>query len=331
MLKQLLPKHTVFKFKVKKYLVIDGGGLMGIIPLVVLSYLEKEYNMKYNYYYGTSTGAIILGLKLFGLTYSELLNMYTNEIPKLFKPRNRLNPLNWLPDRWEKYDRKPFQNAIEKIVGNFTYGELNGNITISVYNQVNAMPCFINNHDYRYKDYRLLDVLSWAALSAVFYFGEIRIPDFQFSIFNANSQYMGQGKGGILFDGGQTSYISMEHAALIHSYAMHFNEDVKIDHFGTGIGDRNKKYSDLCKQNAINQIYDFLFVQKESEPVSQGESGFFVSENNKNVNAQTYNIYVPSEIDVIDGVDYVDRYVLYGKKIIEENKERFNHCFSGNS
>jgi uncharacterized protein len=77
-------------------LVVDGGGIRGIIPAHVLKYIEKKSGQPISKLFdlmgGTSTGTIILsglaapdkeGKPRF--TASEELNFYNNEIPKLLQ------------------------------------------------------------------------------------------------------------------------------------------------------------------------------------------------------------------------------------------------------
>jgi len=94
-----------------RILSIDGGGIRGIIPLMVLSEIEKKTQLPIHELFqvigGTSTGAIIcLGLNSINkttqkiYTANELLKLYREKAQDIFKRRNNFSDtardfLNW--------------------------------------------------------------------------------------------------------------------------------------------------------------------------------------------------------------------------------------------
>lgn len=69
-----------------KILSIDGGGIRGIIPLVVLDKLGLT-GSDFDLIVGTSTGGIIAAGLSKGLTPKEMLNVYLKEGKNIFKKR----------------------------------------------------------------------------------------------------------------------------------------------------------------------------------------------------------------------------------------------------
>jgi hypothetical protein len=74
----------------KKYLLsIDGGGILGIIPLCLLVKLEHDTGKKsrevFSFVSGTSTGALIAGGLAVGVPAEQLLEFYINLSSKILK------------------------------------------------------------------------------------------------------------------------------------------------------------------------------------------------------------------------------------------------------
>ena len=98
---------------VRRNLVIDGGGIKGVVPASFLSHLEEVLPDTIAGYFdlvvGTSTGGIIaLGLGL-GLSANEILSFYANRGPKIFCGNPGLRAFR----RWfrAKYDPQPLRSA----------------------------------------------------------------------------------------------------------------------------------------------------------------------------------------------------------------------------
>ena len=81
----------------KALLAIDGGGIRGIIPLCALLELEKQTGKParetFSFISGTSTGAIITGGLAVGMPVTQLLDMYQQLGPQVFrKDSSRISP-----------------------------------------------------------------------------------------------------------------------------------------------------------------------------------------------------------------------------------------------
>lgn len=71
-----------------KILTINGGGALGLIPLIVLRELEKETGKQihelFQFTAGVSTGSIIASAMASGMTANDMVKRYKELIPKLF-------------------------------------------------------------------------------------------------------------------------------------------------------------------------------------------------------------------------------------------------------
>ena len=72
----------------RRILAIDGGGVRGIIPAVVLARLEqatgKPARETFDFLAGTSTGAVIAGALAAGIPADRLVSLYRRRGPELF-------------------------------------------------------------------------------------------------------------------------------------------------------------------------------------------------------------------------------------------------------
>jgi hypothetical protein len=73
----------------KAVLSIDGGGVRGLIPLVLVRRLEEKYKAPcyeiFDVILGSSTGAIIGGMIASGSTAEEIQTFYHDEIHRVFE------------------------------------------------------------------------------------------------------------------------------------------------------------------------------------------------------------------------------------------------------
>lgn len=128
-----------------KILSIDGGGIRGIIPAIVLTEIEyrtkKPISQLFHLMAGTSTGGILaLGLSKPHTKDSnkphfkaeELVNLYYNEGKRIFPPSfwSRMG-LNTLSD--EKYPVRGMETLLQKYFGDTLLSESLGEIIITAY------------------------------------------------------------------------------------------------------------------------------------------------------------------------------------------------------
>jgi uncharacterized protein len=111
-----------------KVLSIDGGGIRGLIPALVLSAIEERTGRRvaelFDFIAGTSTGGILAcALAVPGeagrprLTAREIVRLYETQGPRIFSRglRRRLLTLNGL--KQERYDDRELNRALEVYLG----------------------------------------------------------------------------------------------------------------------------------------------------------------------------------------------------------------------
>ena len=122
-----LPWPDAAEFRI---LSIDGGGIKGIFPAAVLTYLEdscldgQPIGDYFDLIAGTSTGGIIaLGLGA-GIPARFLLDLYVNEGHRVFPPEQRQKGRRLFRRLWRnRYDRAPLDELIRQTLGDMTLRE----------------------------------------------------------------------------------------------------------------------------------------------------------------------------------------------------------------
>ena len=119
------PEDTTFKI-----LSLDGGGIKGIFPAGILTFLEENcldgqpIGDYFDLITGTSTGGILaLGLGA-GLTARALLDLYVYQGHRVFPPRQRRKS-RWPWNRYfrNRYDRTTLDELLQQTLGSTTLRE----------------------------------------------------------------------------------------------------------------------------------------------------------------------------------------------------------------
>lgn len=152
-------------------LSIDGGGIKGLLPAMILERLEDEYGASayqiFDMIGGVSTGGIIAGAASVGVPASEIVDLYIREGSWIFK-----RPLSWkLKTLWglrgPKYPRKWLEKAIKDTVSDVILEDVAIPIMIPVQDLGNNEPLFIKS--YEHVNYMLRDVMVATSCAPTFF------------------------------------------------------------------------------------------------------------------------------------------------------------------
>ncbi|MDR1346251.1 MAG: patatin-like phospholipase family protein [Bacteroidales bacterium] len=165
-----------------RILTIDGGGIRGIIPAVILDYMEKELQRKsgnsaacladyFDLIAGTSTGGILACFYLLpgsageGMKSkypaSEAINLYANHGKDIFKPKT--NKLFWGISNLfsEKYTEKNLEKILTDVMGDVRLSETRKNALVTAYDITSRKAVLFSTpvaKQYTHRDYFLRDV-----------------------------------------------------------------------------------------------------------------------------------------------------------------------------
>ena len=112
----------------RRILSIDGGGVRGIIPAMVLAALErttgKPARDHFRFLAGTSTGAVIAGALAAGIPAERLVSLYERRGPELFR---RIPGLTFLRRviTGTMYDVKTLNRMLAEELGNHADWQMN--------------------------------------------------------------------------------------------------------------------------------------------------------------------------------------------------------------
>ncbi|KAK2998410.1 hypothetical protein RJ639_023429, partial [Escallonia herrerae] len=148
-------------------LSIDGGGIRGIIPGVILAFLESQLQMLdgpnariadyFNVIAGTSTGGLVTAMlaapdehKRPVLAAKDIVPFYLDHCPKIFKrsrnPLFRCTKSAWSMVHRPGYDGEHLHNIIRKYLGKTTLGQTLTNVVIPTFDIKRNHPTIFSSH-----------------------------------------------------------------------------------------------------------------------------------------------------------------------------------------
>lgn len=120
-----------------RVLSIDGGGIRGIIPAMVLAEVERRAGRParelFDLVAGTSTGGIIACALAQGRPAADIVGLYVDEGPIIFDRSlvRRITTADGLLD--ERYDDAALEAALDAYLGTVTLGEVQMNLLVTAY------------------------------------------------------------------------------------------------------------------------------------------------------------------------------------------------------
>lgn len=162
-----------------KILSIDGGGIRGIIPAILLAEIEKSTSKKiyelFDFFTGTSTGGILTLLlnKPEPLAASDLIEIYGGIDGKRIFKKNFFTLLNYI-FKGPKYDKTGIESVLSEKLGDTCLKDTLKPVLITSYETECRNATFFSNYNNRYKDLYLKDVAR-ATSAAPTYFEPLNI------------------------------------------------------------------------------------------------------------------------------------------------------------
>ena len=134
-----------------RVLAIDGGGIRGLIPALVLAELERRAGRRtfelFDLIAGTSTGGIVACALCApeALPASELVKLYEEEGPEIFDRSlfQRIRSADGLLD--EKYDDAALDRALERFLGSKRLSETKPDLIVPAYDTALPGPYFFKS------------------------------------------------------------------------------------------------------------------------------------------------------------------------------------------
>ncbi|RJP76169.1 MAG: patatin [Candidatus Zixiibacteriota bacterium] len=228
-----------------RILSIDGGGIRGIIPAVVLAALEERTRTPvcrlFDLIAGTSTGGILaLGLTRPDaagqpvFTAAQLINLYLEEGPRIFSRSvwHRLRALDNLAE--EKYPAAGLEEVLDRYLGPTRLREALGDVLVTAYEIERRLPFFFRSSRARENpayDFPMTQVAR-AATAAPTYFEPARIE------ISGPSDYYALVDGGVY--AGNPAMCAYAEACNLYP-----GRDLLVVSLGTGVLTRRLPYPEV--------------------------------------------------------------------------------------
>jgi hypothetical protein len=270
---------------IKRILQLDGGGILGITPAIVLARLEADLMQSgkvasrlgeiLDLVTGTSTGSIIAGMVAAGVPAAKICDYYQSIGPKVFaQSKHPFLTLDGMVG--PLYDRKPFIATFSSVLGSdsiarsptLTLGGLPVKFMAATYNLCSQRTHFIKSYDPTDAGRSLVDVISWSGLSAAHYFGAIHVEDYDWEFLSADpdAEYVTQ-HGAVFQDGGQGTQNCTLGFCLTEIMAKTISavgDEVHIISLGCGNTTPKLAYESMTRADTLDQTWKYL--KNEARP-----------------------------------------------------------------
>jgi patatin-like phospholipase/acyl hydrolase len=314
----------------KKFLQIDGGGILGVIAAVILYRIEKELKTPINKIFhagtGSSVGTVICGASSISVPAEDILRFLVHNGKQLFSARSQLLPWNWFRP---KYSRDTFLKFFKTIIDpKIKLSDVEMDLIFTAFNLCSDRTHFIKNTDDKDSEYSLLEVISWSALSAALYFG--KIPSENFVWIDYESPDRPTKLGGVFQDGGQGIWNCTLQVALNEVLAKYPEEEVYILSLGSGFSAQNRTFKEACSISYLKEIFLYLFQARKESTVSQVSFGDYVTKYNKNITVRRLDAKLPKKMNKLDAVRYISEFEKIGLELFYKlTKEDFEILKTG--
>ena len=255
-------------------LQIDGGGIMGITPALVVREIEttlchrrarlgKRLRDYLSVCSGTSTGAVIAGLVAAGVPAQAITEFYLRDGVELFQ-KSGVNHFPAFPICKYKFRRDLFRAALARALAQSPSGDPQislrslrpcPRLIIPAYDLVGRRTHFFTLPGDN-ENAKLIDVISYSAFSAPLYFGKIPAPDVTWTELQADGSMAGR-KGSVFNDGGQGTQNSTMIETVLH--ALRYDDcQIVLISLGCGNNYAAADYEAASRESDFGQLKDYL-------------------------------------------------------------------------
>ncbi len=298
----------------KKILCLSGGGVRGVAQLQVLKKLEEEYGKPlyqvYDLIIGTSVGAINAAIISTGkLSMDELDSKYDSMIHTIFKKRGLF--------KTPKYDRDNFIKVWSENIGYYQYGQAKTKLMVTTVDLVTDTNIFYKSwHDEFVNKLHQMPHIVERSFAAPVYFGQI-VDTLNRKVYS---------DGGI----GNANLPLNEAKLQAESFGWYRDgEEVEIHAIGTLFESDRPSFEKVAHGRWLIQILDYLSIKKGGLARAQSRMDQirmmeYICEHTSSIKFKYWDMGVDNKYIILDGVNYIDNYRIFGKEMAQEPLFTFN-------
>jgi uncharacterized protein len=160
----------------KQVVCIDGGGIRGLIPCMVLAELEARAKKPccelFDLISGTSIGGILAALLATGHKAEDAKKFFFQDGPIIFRKRWWRSHGFLAP----RYPALPIERVLKRTFGDLTLKDCKTNLLVISINLLNQQPYFFNNFMPGFSNFKLWQVCR-ATSAAQTYFPAFKLDD----------------------------------------------------------------------------------------------------------------------------------------------------------
>lgn len=309
------------KMSVKRVLSCDSGGIKGVLSLCFLEHFEKETGKTchelFDLFAGTSTGAIIAGSLAYGLSATEVLEMYEEMSRHIFseKLQKWWKPWTYITDA--KYSYLPMETTLKSYFGdaNIFDPAFPKKVLMFAKDLTTSENVFFNNNDiYKPQTYgdhikkrydshgTLYKIITASAVAPTFF------PPY-----------------GSFIDGGVGVYGNPVYQAALEAVYYYNWKKVEVYSIGTGIFNNS-----ICKNRILKMnIFDWVRYIIGEALQDANEQQIAIVSSMSDVKLRRYNIDFPKLFEIgkiesnikisMDASDKISYLIELGREIVKDS------------
>jgi patatin-like phospholipase/acyl hydrolase len=286
----------------KKILVLDGGGARGMVQASALAVLESHVGPLHEYFdliIGSSIGSIVGGAIASGKIDCESVKYEMRSVlPLVFKKRFGMFI------RKAKYKKDPlFEAAARMFGGSLKMCECRTKFIGTSVNDMDGRVHFFKSWEEKDGVLSVVDVMNRSSAAPV-YFGAV--PD--------------EKTPAVWIDGGVGLNNNPAFFSFIEAVRQGWDsEKVLCVNVGTGYVPHSRSYEDALNGGILNQAFNFMkgggYAHRGAERIIARGMNQLDEVVAEWFSYERFDIVLPEEMYKMDAVNYLDDYILYGRKI----------------
>lgn len=292
----------------KRVLVLAGGGAKGVLTTTMLNNFQKKVGVPLHEFFdiiiGTSTGSIIGSMLSAKVPIQTIHQMYIDNMKTIFTNQNPW----WKP--WRRftrptYDRECVVTAMKRCldeIGISKFGELSVKFVSTAVNVCSKENVLFKSTSEKYKDRLITDIVKYS-FAAPNFFGIVRS--------DMDKCYFA--------DGGTGSGNFPMIEGLLEALSENPSE-IEIFAFGTGYSNQTNSFEEVQGWENIDEVWKLFLADGQTlarvqARLDQANTLKWVDEKYEFVTFHYYDVQISEKLDILDGAQYIDRYINLGNTV----------------